>query len=173
LTIEKAKHQGGRKQLCAASHFQSSFRGRLHGCNLGKPGAIMEGPIDYQVNPTTVQALVNFYKQGALNLEPVFQRASVWSRNDRRKLVESILRNYPIELKDSKRLFTQEQRRILWNTTSNRKCQVCGEQLSWRDFTIDHIDPFSKGGRTRLDNAALLCRKHNAAKGAKRKQKAA
>lgn len=67
--------------------------------------------------------------------------------------------------KDSQRGFTPEQRRILWNTTSNRVCVACGCKLSWGDFTIDHIKPFSKGGASRLENAALMCRTHNSAKG--------
>ncbi|MGD0778143.1 MAG: HNH endonuclease signature motif containing protein [Candidatus Solibacter sp.] len=37
--------------------------------------------------------------------------------------------------------------------------------LTWDNFTIDHIKPYSKGGRTELDNADLMCRSCNAAKG--------
>ncbi|MBC7816953.1 MAG: HNH endonuclease, partial [Planctomycetaceae bacterium] len=40
-----------------------------------------------------------------------------------------------------------------------------GCKLSWDDFTIDHIKPHSKGGASRLENAALMCRHHNSAKG--------
>jgi hypothetical protein len=69
------------------------------------------------------------------------------------------------EQKDTRRCFSLEQRRILWNTSSARKCNECGKQLTWQDFTIDHIDPYSKGGKTKLDNAALMCRKHNSSKG--------
>jgi 5-methylcytosine-specific restriction endonuclease McrA len=86
--------------------------------------------------------------------------------NNRRKR-EQILRGLLetiFESKDSARLFSQEQRRILWNTTAARKCASCGRALTWDDFTIDHIDPYSKGGRTRLDNAALMCRRCNSVK---------
>lgn len=31
-----------------------------------------------------------------MNLEPGFQRQSVWSTRDREKLIDSILRNYPL-----------------------------------------------------------------------------
>jgi hypothetical protein len=72
--------------------------------------------------------------------------------------------------KDSQRGFTAEQRRILWNSTANRVCSTCGCKLTWEDFTIDHIDPHSKGGRSRLDNAALMCRKHNSQKGNRRRR---
>jgi 5-methylcytosine-specific restriction endonuclease McrA len=87
--------------------------------------------------------------------------------NQRRKR-QQILRDLlePIfQVKDSDRFFTKEQRRILWNTTENPKCETCHKKLTWNNFTIDHIDPHSKGGRTRLDNAALMCREHNSAKG--------
>jgi hypothetical protein len=90
--------------------------------------------------------------------------------NQRRKR-ESILRGILGSLfgrKDAQRGFTAEQRRIMWNTASNRRCsgtKCGGKLLTWEDFTIDHIDPHSKGGRSRLRNAALMCRICNAAKG--------
>lgn len=87
--------------------------------------------------------------------------------NQRRKR-EAILRGLLDSLfarKDNKRGFTPEQRRILWNTSAQRKCTACGRVLSWDDFTIDHIDPYSRGGRSRLDNAALMCRSCNSSKG--------
>jgi 5-methylcytosine-specific restriction endonuclease McrA len=76
-----------------------------------------------------------------------------------RGLLESLF-----ERKDSERLFSAEQRRLLWNSSDQRRCAAC-RTLTWEDFTIDHINPYSKGGRTQLDNAALMCRKHNSAKG--------
>jgi len=87
--------------------------------------------------------------------------------NQRRKR-ETILHGVISSLfaaKDAKRGFTIEQRRILWNTTAQRKCEWCSRVLSWDDFTIDHIDPHSKGGKSQLDNAALMCRRCNASKG--------
>jgi hypothetical protein len=90
--------------------------------------------------------------------------------NQRRKR-EQILRGILGSLfarKDAQRGFSAEQRRIIWNSSANRTCATCGKKLSWDDFTIDHIDPHSKGGRSRLDNAALMCRKHNSAKGNRR-----
>lgn len=77
-----------------------------------------------------------------------------------RQLIQSLF-----EKKDPQRIFSSEQRRILWNSTAVRKCARCGKHLTWDDFTIDHIDPFSKGGRTRLSNAAPMCRKCNSSKG--------
>ncbi|MFN2455860.1 MAG: HNH endonuclease family protein [Pyrinomonadaceae bacterium] len=85
-------------------------------------------------------------------------------RRDRERILQGLLK--PLyEKKDSERLFSPEQRRILWNSTTARKCTECRRTLTWEDFTIDHIHPHSKGGQTRLDNAALMCRKHNSQKG--------
>lgn len=85
-----------------------------------------------------------------------------------RRKREEILRGIMGSLfatKDVKRGFTEEQRRILWNTAASRKCKGCSKNLTWDDFTIDHIDPHSKGGRSRLENAALMCRGCNSSKG--------
>lgn len=86
--------------------------------------------------------------------------------NNRRKR-EQILRGLLetlFESKDSARIFSPEQRRIMWNTTAIRKCIECGRRLTWEDFTIDHIHPYSKGGKTRLENAALMCGRCNSSK---------
>lgn len=90
--------------------------------------------------------------------------------NQRRRR-ESILRGILETLfgkKDAQRGFTGEQRRIIWNTSASRRCDRCDRPLSWDDFTIDHIDPHSKGGKSRLENAALMCRRCNSSKGHRR-----
>jgi uncharacterized protein DUF262/HNH endonuclease len=89
---------------------------------------------------------------------------------NQRRLRESILRGLLESLfskKDAQRGFSEAQRRILWNTSADRRCQnpKCKKRLAWDDFTIDHIDPYSKGGRSRLENAALMCRSCNSSKG--------
>lgn len=40
----------------------------------------------------------------------------------------------------------------------------CAES-SYNKLEVDHILPWSKGGRTKLDNAQLLCKSHNTSKG--------
>ena len=74
------------------------------------------------------------------------------------------------ETKDSRRAFTPEQRRLLWNSDERHECHVCGKALSWTNFQVDHIKAHSRGGRTILGNAALICAPCNAAKGARRKR---
>jgi len=92
----------------------------------------------------------------------------VSQRRKREEILRGILGSL-FARKDTQRGFSEEQRRILWNTASARVCTApgCGKKLSWEDFTIDHIDPYAKGGRSQLDNAALMCRKHNSAKGSR------
>ena len=94
------------------------------------------------------------------------QTDSALQRKKREEILRNLLQSL-FEKKDSRRLFSQEQRRIMWNTARSRKCEneKCGKELTWEDFTLDHIKPWSKGGRTQLKNAAILCRKCNAAKG--------
>jgi hypothetical protein len=88
----------------------------------------------------------------------------VAQRRNREKILRGLLGSL-FARKDSQRGFTTEQRRVLWNKVGNPQCVTCSCKLTWEDFTIDHIDPYSKGGLSRLENAALMCRKHNCKKG--------
>jgi hypothetical protein len=85
-------------------------------------------------------------------------------RRQREKILRAVIAPLFAQ-RDAQRGFTAEQRRILWNSTEEQKCKVCGCKLSWDNFTVDHVDPHSRGGRSRLDNAALVCRACNSVKG--------
>lgn len=50
----------------------------------------------YEYSQRTIQNFVYEFSNGHLNLEPGFQRESVWTQSDRRKLIETIFQNYPI-----------------------------------------------------------------------------
>src|SRR5579864_346925 len=52
--------------------------------------------ITHKTATKSILDLKNLYDHGNLNLEPGFQRQSVWSERDRAKLIDSILRNYPL-----------------------------------------------------------------------------
>ena len=93
----------------------------------------------------------------------------VSQRRKREEILENLLRSL-FAKKDSQRGFSSEQRRMLWNSSANPKCSHpgCNKILTWEDFTIDHIEPHSKGGRSQLDNARLMCRAHNSSKGNRR-----
>lgn len=89
------------------------------------------------------------------------------NRQRRHDILASLLTSF-FEKRDGRRAFSSEQRRILWNTSAERICSDCGEVLTWDDFTIDHIRPWSKGGRSELENAALCCRSCNSRQGNRR-----
>jgi len=86
-------------------------------------------------------------------------------RKQRDRILRDVLSGV-FEPLDSIRGFNTTQRRILWHS-SNKICAVGGEQIErWEDVDIDHVTSFIKGGKTKLENAALTCAHHNRAKGA-------
>ncbi len=44
----------------------------------------------------TINELLLMFRSRQINLEPGFQRQSVWSQVDRRRLIQSVISNYPI-----------------------------------------------------------------------------
>lgn len=76
------------------------------------------------------------------------------------------------EQKDERRTFSPEQRRILWNSDEKKRCSQCGCVLDWTNFQVDHVKAHSRGGKTVLSNAALICQPCNASKGARKRRKA-
>jgi uncharacterized protein with ParB-like and HNH nuclease domain len=52
--------------------------------------------LEFTYGSKDVQDLVSLYQENRLNLEPGFQRQSVWSLADRKKLIQSVLQNYPV-----------------------------------------------------------------------------
>ena len=61
-----------------------------------------------------------------------------------------------------RRRFSQRQRDILRLIAGNQ-CQQCGEPL--KQFHADHRHPYSKGGRTFINNGQALCPTCNLRKG--------
>ncbi len=91
-------------------------------------------------------------------------------RKRRGEIVRGVLGGL-FERKDDRRIFSPEQRRLLWNSDERKACSECGERLDWTNFQVDHIRPYSKGGRTELRNAALICSFCNPSKGAGRRRR--
>src|SRR5262249_52487566 len=60
------------------------------------PSDTMNNNLRYEFGTKTVQDLCLAQSHGLLNLEPGFQRKSVWSRTDRRKLIQSVLEGMPV-----------------------------------------------------------------------------
>lgn len=71
------------------------------------------------------------------------------------------------EKKDDRRSFTIEQRRLIWHSEQAKRCSTCKKSLTWNNFTIDHIKPHSRGGRSTISNAELMCKSCNSRKGAR------
>lgn len=69
---------------------------------------------------------------------------------------------------DDKRLFSRDDKLQFINTLTPEngkyKCAMCKKLFYSDELTMDHIDPWSKGGRTELSNAQLLCRPCNSKK---------
>ncbi|MCI0388063.1 MAG: DUF262 domain-containing protein [Acidobacteria bacterium] len=90
---------------------------------------------------------------------------SAANRQRREEVLRGLLSTL-FEYKDDKRAFSPEQRRLLWNSDEKPTCANCRDPLIWTDFTIDHVKSWTKGGKTTLRNAQLMCRSCNSRKGA-------
>lgn len=71
---------------------------------------------------------------------------------------------------DEKRLFTPDDkqellRRLAPDAEGKYVCALCHRHFYAEELTVDHVEPWSKGGRTELSNAQLLCRACNSRKG--------
>ena len=98
-------------------------------------------------------------------IQSVREGGDAKSHRQQRETILSELLDGVFEEKDSDRLFSDVQRRIIWANTKKKKCCVCRKELTWDAFEVDHIKPHSKGGKTDLSNAALICNSCNSKKG--------
>ena len=66
----------------------------------------------------------------------------------------------------NKRRSTARQRAIIWQRARGC-CEYCRSQERFADYSysVEHIIPWSKGGKTELDNLALSCQGCNGHKG--------
>jgi len=77
-------------------------------------------------------------------------------RRQRVEIIENVLIPYLVK-KDKKRLFTDVEKRIIWNRDPDHKCVWCNKPVkSFQDYQPDHLQPWGKGGPTSLENAAIL-----------------
>lgn len=51
---------------------------------------------DLASQPTSIQSVYNWYKEGKLNVNRRYQRKLVWTLEEKQKLIESIMKKYPI-----------------------------------------------------------------------------
>lgn len=59
--------------------------------------------------------------------------------------------------KDPKRLFTDDEREIIYYRDA-KCCQVCGGEVAWADADIHHVEEHAKGGQTLPENGVLVHR---------------
>jgi hypothetical protein len=85
-------------------------------------------------------------------------------------LMRDLLSQFPnLPLKDKQRDFTHLQKLAIFRR-DHQTCQVkikCdGVRVVWDDWHCDHMDPWSKGGPTTVENGQVACSACNLAKGA-------
>jgi hypothetical protein len=64
--------------------------------------------------------------------------------------------NIDIEVKDSKRYFSHDERHVIW-LSNGKKCSECKKSISFDDMDADHRMRWIDGGKTTLSNAQCLC----------------
>ena len=64
-----------------------------------------------------------------------------------------------------RRSFTHRQKKVI-EVLAGNKCKICGKNLK-SSFHADHIIPYSRKGKTILQNAQALCANCNIKKGNK------
>jgi len=85
--------------------------------------------------------------------------------------MRDLLSQFPnLSLKDEQRDFTQQQKLAIFRR-DHQVCQVrlkcTGEKVVWDNWHCDHKVPWSKGGKTTVENGQVSCPACNLAKGAK------
>ena len=96
---------------------------------------------------------------------PLFVSYSSCARGDSLEFIEfrqKFLREYILQqlpklaVKDKNRNFTPDQRAVIYRLGGG-VCAKCGKPVSEEDFEADHIFPWSKGGKTQIENGQILC----------------
>ncbi|MFC2021890.1 HNH endonuclease family protein [Chloroflexota bacterium] len=77
-------------------------------------------------------------------------------RETRVELLKAVMLKYTKEL-DSNRYFDEGLKQKLWRHSKPKHlCRICGRGIrGYQDTTVDHKEPWSKGGKTIEDNAQL------------------
>lgn len=87
------------------------------------------------------------------------------ARTARVTTLQKVIRKHARKL-DTTRCFLETLKQKLWQ--QNHECQICKKPISaYRHATVDHIEPWAKGGRTIARNAQLAHRSCNQKKQAK------
>jgi 5-methylcytosine-specific restriction endonuclease McrA len=84
-------------------------------------------------------------------------------------IIQAIVNNISV---DDKRLFSSDDKKEFLrkkkpNKENKYQCADCKKYFYAEELTMDHVDPWSRGGRTELSNTELRCRPCNIKKGNK------
>jgi len=128
---------------------------------------------NYVFDETTSARMPQWFNGFSQDLDDRHEIYGKWSsgttagrKNEQRfgLMLSHFLSYFPgLEAKDAQRLFTDEQRRIIWQRADG-KCQwnetdvsLCNFPIEYDNFDADHVLPHNQGGRTSVDNGRVLC----------------
>lgn len=80
-------------------------------------------------------------------------------------IVEEISKESEIVFKHKTKRLPSERLKVQVLMRDGNKCRLCGITVTGDSIHFDHIQPWSKGGETVLENLQVLCETHNLAKG--------
>jgi hypothetical protein len=109
--------------------------------------------------------IINLYRKSMKGINDI----SSWDIDTHKTFIDYFVdSNYSASL-DPQRNFSKDVKDELY-ARSNRCAHVdasgaCCTETNYSKLEVDHITPWSKGGRTILANAQLLCKHHNTSKG--------
>lgn len=96
---------------------------------------------------------------GRLTMQGTNDRASMVQRLN--ILTKRFLKDNPdVVRKDSRRLFSPEERWAIW-IRAEKRCQNCLIDLTFDEMHADHVRRFTDGGQTTFENARCLCESCN------------
>ena len=111
--------------------------------------------------PEDQDPLLVIYHERVSNSSDTFDSLS-YRHNFLKESLLSTVKNLP--QKDEKRNFDEAQRQVIFRR-GNGICRLCGRKCEWNDWEADHIIPWSKGGKTEIENGQILCPSCNSKKG--------
>lgn len=64
------------------------------------------------------------------------------------------------------RAIARELRKTRWwqQKTASGQCYYCGKKTAYKNLTMDHVLPLTRGGKSTKDNLVPSCKKCNTAK---------
>ena len=81
------------------------------------------------------------------------------------EIVEEVTKESEFVFKHKTKRLPSERLKVQVLMRDGNKCRLCGITVTGDNIHFDHIQPWSKGGETILDNLQVLCETHNLAKG--------